>query len=153
MKNDGEIVLYQNENFFGIQVKISNDTVWLTLNQMSMLFERDKSVVSRHIKNVFKEKELDRSSVVAFFATTAVDGKVYQTEWFNLDVIISVGYRIKSKRGTQFRIWANSVLKEYLVYGNVVNRRIENLERRVLEQELKFDQLMQQNLPRQGIFF
>lgn len=97
MKNEGEMLLYQFEGFTQLEVKVIDETVWLTLNQMSVLFDRDKSVISRHIKKIFEEQELDRYSVVAFFATTASDGKVYKTEWFNLDVIISVGYRVKSK--------------------------------------------------------
>ena len=100
---------------------MSGETVWLTLDQMADLFQRDKSTISRHIKNIFREGELDRNSVVANFATTAADGKVYQVDYYNLDVIISVGYRVKSLRGTQFRIWANSVLKEYLLKGFAMN--------------------------------
>jgi hypothetical protein len=93
-----------------INVQLDNETVWLNLNQMVELFDRDKSVISRHISNVFKEKELQRDSVVAKNATTALDGKTYKVDYYNLDVIISVGYRIKSKRGTQFRIWANQIM-------------------------------------------
>src|SRR5690606_29976600 len=93
------------------------ETVWLSLAQMTELFARDKSVISRHIRNVFAEGELTRESVVAVFATTAADGKTYQVEHFNLDVIISVGYRVHSHRGTQFRIWATKQLREYLIKG------------------------------------
>jgi hypothetical protein len=106
-----------------IDVHLDNETVWLNLNQMVNLFERDKSVISRHISNIFKEKELHKEAVVAFFATTASDGKTYQVDYFNLDVIISVGYRVKSKRGTQFRIWANQIIKEYLIKGYSINER------------------------------
>ena len=123
MNTEGEIILYQSENSTQVEVRIEKETVWLTLNQMSELFERDKSVISRHIRNIFDENELDRNSVVAKNATTALDGKIYQVEYFNLDVIISVGYRVKSKRGTQFRIWANSILKDYLLKGYAVNKR------------------------------
>jgi hypothetical protein len=98
-----------------INVQLDEETVWLNLSQMVDLFERDKSVISRHINNVFKEKELDRNSVIAKNATTAADDKIYQVDYYNLDVIISVGYRIKSRRATQFRIWANKILKEYLI--------------------------------------
>lgn len=91
--------------------------VWLTLDQMSTLFQRDKSTISRHIKNIFNEGELERNSVVAKFATTASDGKTYQVDYYNLDVIISVGYRVKSLIGTQFRIWATERLKEYMIKG------------------------------------
>lgn len=106
MDNRGKIVIYQTKDGkTSIDVKLENETVWLTLSQITELFDRDKSVVSRHISNVFREGELDRNSVVAKNATTASDGKIYQVEYFNLDVIISVGYRVKSQRGTQFRIW------------------------------------------------
>ncbi len=104
-----------------LQVPIGHDTVWLTQAQMADLFQRDKSVISRHIKAIFDEGELDRDSVVAFFATTAADGKTYQVEYYNLDVIISVGYRVKSKRGTKFRIWATGQLRDYLVKGFTLN--------------------------------
>ena len=118
MDNHGEIVIYQTEDgLTKINVNMQNETVWLSLDQMADLFQRDKSTVSRHIKNIFEEGELNRDSVVAYFATTASDGKTYQVEYFNLDIIISVGYRVKSIRGTQFRIWANSVLKEYMLKG------------------------------------
>ncbi len=134
----GEIVIYQSsDGNISIDVQLENDTVWLNLNQMADLFGRDKSVISKHIKNVFEEKELNRDSVVAKNATTGPDGKTYQVEYFNLDVIISVGYRVKSERGTQFRIWANEVLKNYLLQGYVLN------EKRLKEQELQLDQLKQ----------
>ena len=100
-----------------LEVRLQDDTVWLSLTDMSNLFQRDKSVISRHIRNIFAEGELVRDSVIANFATTAADGKTYQVEHFNLDVIISVGYRVKSHRGTQFRIWATQRLREYLVKG------------------------------------
>lgn len=117
-----EIIMYQTEDgLTKIDVQMSGETVWLSLDQMADLFQRDKSTISRHIKNVFGEGELDRNSVVANFATTAADGKVYQVDYYNLDVIISVGYRVKSLRGTQFRKWANSVLKEYLLKGFAMN--------------------------------
>ncbi len=106
-----------------INVQLDNETVWLNLNQMVELFERDKSVISRHISNVFKEKELQRDSVVAKNATTAPDGKTYKVDYYNLDVIISVGYRIKSKRGTQFRIWANQIIKDFLIKGYSINEK------------------------------
>lgn len=151
---DTEIILYQSDNSIQLDVRVEAETVWLTLNQMSELFERDKSVISRHIKNVFKENELVESSVVAKNATTASDGKVYQVEYYNLDVIISVGYRVKSKRGTQFRIWANRVLKDYLLKGYAVNNRLEKLEHRVKATEDKIDFFVKMALPPvQGIFF
>ena len=112
---NSEIIIYQTEDGqTKIDVIMENETVWLSLDKMAELFQRDKSTVSRHIKNVFEEGELDNNSVVANFATTAADGKIYDVMYFNLDVIISVGYRVKSLRGTQFRRWANSVLKGYI---------------------------------------
>ena len=154
MKTEGEIILYQSENSTQVEVRIEKETVWLTLNQMSELFERDKSVISRHIRNIFDENELDRNSVVAKNATTALDGKIYQVEYFNLDVIISVGYRVKSKRGTQFRIWANSILKDYLLKGYAVHQRIDRLERKIHEHDEKFDMLIKSSIPpKEGIFY
>lgn len=151
---DNEIVLYQSDNSIQLDVRLEDETVWLTLSQMSLLFDRDKSVISRHIKNIFGELELIENSVVAKNATTASDGKVYLMDFYNLDVIISVGYRVKSKRGTQFRIWANSVLKDYLLKGYAVNQRIENLEKRVSETENKIELFVKTSLPPlQGIFF
>lgn len=111
-----------------IETTFDEDTVWLSLDQMAELFQRDKSTISKHIKNIFSEGELERESVVAKFATTAADGKTYQVDYYNLDVIISVGYRVKSKRGTQFRIWAANVLKEYMRKGFALDdERLKNL--------------------------
>lgn len=118
-----------------ISVRLENDSVWLSLAQITELFLRDKSVISRHISNIFREGELDRSSVVANYATTALDDKIYMVDYFNLDVIISVGYRIKSQRGTQFRIWANKVLKDYLIKGYSIN------EKRISQQNEQLKQL------------
>lgn len=120
--NNDQMLIYQSEDgSIKIDVRFEQDTVWLTQAQMCMLFGRDKSTISRHIKNVFEEGELDISSVVAEYATTATDGKVYQVDYYNLDVIISVGYRVKSQQGTQFRIWATQRLKEYIIKGFVLN--------------------------------
>ena len=117
MDNKGEVIIYQTEDGLSkFEVNLKNETVWLSIDQMAELFQRDKSTISRHIKNVFEEGELIRDSVVANFATTANDGKTYNVDFYNLDVIISVGYRVKSQRGTQFRIWANEyVHPTYLV--------------------------------------
>lgn len=153
MKTEGEIILYQSENSTQIEVRIENETVWLSLNQMSDLFERDKSVISRHIRNIFEEGELDRLSVVAKNATTAIDGKTYQIEFYSLDVIISVGYRVKSKRGTQFRIWANRILKQYLLNGHVVNQRFDRIEKKILEHDQKFDLLIKKHFHQTKEFF
>lgn len=117
-----EFLLYQTEDGqTKIEVKLEEETVWLSLNQMSQLFQRDKSVISRHIRNIFNEGELMEKAVVAYFATTAADGKTYDVAYYNLDVIISVGYRVKSLRGTQFRIWATQRLKEYIIKGFTMN--------------------------------
>ena len=119
---NSQIIMYQTEDgLTKIDVKLENETVWLNQLQMAELFQRDKSTISRHIKNIFDERELDKDSVVAKIATTASDGKLYDVEYYSLDVIISVGYRVKSLRGTQFRIWANRVLKEYLIKGFAMN--------------------------------
>ena len=122
--NYSQIEIYQLKNGkTEINVQLDKESVWLNLNQMVDLFDRDKSVISRHISNIFKENELEENSVVAKNATTGSDGKVYQVDYYNLDVIISVGYRIKSQRGTQFRIWANKILKDYLIKGFSINEK------------------------------
>ena len=118
MENKGEVVIYQTEDgLTKLEVNLQDDTVWLSIDQMAELFQRDRSVIGKHIRNIFKEGELVKDSVWAKFAYTASDGKDYNVDFYNLDVIISVGYRVKSQRGTQFRIWANSVLKEYIIKG------------------------------------
>lgn len=157
MKTEGEIILYQSEDSTQLEVRIENETVWLSLNQMSDLFGRDKSVISRHVKNIFEEGELDYMSTVAKNATVQNEGGkevLRQIEFYNLDVIISVGYRVKSKRGTQFRIWANSILKEYLMKGYVLNSRIDRIEKKIFEHDQKFDLLIKTSLPpNEGIFY
>ena len=117
MRNSSIIMYTTEDGLTKIETTFDEDTVWLSLEQMAELFQRDKSTISRHIKNIFEEGELQRNSVVANFATTASDGKTYQVDYYNLDVIISVGYRVKSHRGTQFRIWAMGILKEYMKKG------------------------------------
>lgn len=120
--NTGQILLYQTaDGEAKIEVKLTNDTVWLTLDQMAELFQRNKSTISRHIKNILESAELQADSVVAFFATTANDGKTYHVTYYNLDMIISVGYRVNSHRGVQFRMWATQILREYLVKGFAIN--------------------------------
>ena len=117
-----EIILYQTEDGrTRLEVKLEQETVWLSLNQLAELFQRDKSVISKHLKNVFGEGELVQNSVVANFATTAADGKTYQVDYYNLDAIISVGYRVKSAVATRFRIWATQKLREYIVKGFVLD--------------------------------
>lgn len=115
--NNHIVIFKTDDGKISVDARFSEETVWLTLDQMAELFVRDKSTVSRHVKNIFEEGELNRSSVVANYATTASDGKCYQVDYYNLDVIISVGYRVKSQRGTQFRIWATKRLNEYIRKG------------------------------------
>ena len=120
--NNDNMLIYQSEDGkIKIDVRFENETVWLSLDQMAILFGRDKSTISRHIKNIFEEGELQDTSVVANYATTAMDGKTYQVDYYNLDVIISVGYRVKSQQGTQFRIWATQRLREYIIKGFALN--------------------------------
>lgn len=134
----GEVILYKTpQNETELVVKLSKETVWLSLDQMATLFDRDKSVISRHIKNIFQEKELNSNSVVAKYATTAADGKTYHVDYYNLDVIISVGYRVKSQNGVRFRIWASKILKQYLIKGYAIN------EKRLLEVKNKLNDLKQ----------
>ena len=137
-----------------IQATFDQDTVWLSIDQMAELFQRDKSVIGKHVRSIFSEGELNKKSVWAKFAYTASDGKTYQVDYYNLDVIISVGYRVKSIRGTQFRIWALKVLKDYLLKGYAVNQRFERLEERVSQTEEKIDFFVRTSLPpAEGIFF
>lgn len=128
-QNNSEMMIYTTEDgLTKIETTFDGDTVWLSIDQMAELFQRDKSTISRHIKNIFAEDELKREAVVANFATTAADGKTYQVDYYNLDVIISVGYRVKSQRGVQFRIWATGILKEYMRKGFALDdERLKNL--------------------------
>lgn len=120
----GEIIIYQTEDGQAkLDVRLEQETIWLSLDQIAVLFGRDKSVISRHLNNVFKSQELLRDSVVAKNATTASDGKTYMVDYYNLDAIISVGYKVNSKRGTEFRIWATQVLKDHIVKGYTVNEK------------------------------
>jgi prophage antirepressor-like protein len=118
-----EVLIYEENGKIAVDVLLENETLWLSLNQITELFERDKSVISRHLKKIFIDGELDPLSVVANYATTGSDGKIYQVDHYNLDAIISVGYRVNSKRGTLFRQWANSVLKNYLLDGYALNQK------------------------------
>jgi len=128
-----EIIIYQNkDNQTQVEVRFEGETFWLSLNQVAQLFERDKSVISRHLKSIFQSGELEKNSVVAKNATTAADGKTYEVEYYNLDAILSVGYRVNSKRGTQFRQWATQRLNDYLVKGQAINqKRLEELGKMV----------------------
>ncbi len=121
-KNKKEIVIYQASNgAIELRGEIQKDTIWASLDQIAHVFGPDKSVISRHIKNIFKDEELDKNSVVTFFATTASNGKVYNVEYFNLDMIISVGYRVNSRQATNFRQWATKVLREHTIKGYTIN--------------------------------
>ena len=126
---NNEIVIYQpDEKSSRLEVRLENETVWLTQTQMSELFQTSKNNITLHIGNIFKEKELTENSVCKDSLLTAADGKRYKTKYYNLDVIISVGYRVKSNRVTQFRIWANKVLKDYLLKGHAINQRFERID-------------------------
>ena len=157
MKNHGEIILYHSDNSIQLEVRIEEDTVWLTQAQMAELFQTTKQNVSLHINNIFKENELTKDSTVKEYLTVQQEGlRVIKrkVEYFNLDVIISVGYRVKSLRGTQFRIWANNVLKEYLLKGYALHHRIDRIEKKIVEHDQKFDLLIKTSLPPlEGIFY
>ena len=135
--DESQIVLYQPDESISLHVKIDGafKTVWLSIDQMAELFGRDRSVIGKHVRTIFKEGELQKDSVWAKFAYTASDGKTYQVDYYNLDVIISVGYRVKSIQGTKFRIWATSILRQYLLQGYSVNRHLialqENMDKRM----------------------
>ena len=159
-----EIVLYQPNETIQLEVRLQNETVWLNLNQLSMLFDRDKSVISRHIRDIYNEQELQRDATVAKYATVQTEGNrdiVRQIDYYNLDVIISVGYRVKSQRGVKFRQWASRILKEYLLRGYVFNQRLERIEHQIdkqnailAEHEDKIGFFVRTSLPPvEGIFF
>ena len=130
-----EIVLYQPNDQLSIEVKLENETVWLTQQQMAMLFNTSRNNITLHIGNIFKEGELDKDSVCKESLLTAADGKVYKTNFYNLDVIISVGYRVKSIVGTKFRQWANKVIKDYMLKGYAVNQRLLKIENQLASQQ------------------
>ena len=135
----GEIVMYQPDETIRLEVRVENETVWLTQQQMAELFLSTKQNVSLHINNIFREEELEEISVVKESLTTAKDGKKYKTKFYNLDVIISVGYRVKSKRGTLFRQWANRILKEYIIRGYAINEQLRSLEQKMDTRFLDYD--------------
>lgn len=153
-----EIIIYHTEDqSVRFEVRLEDETVWLTQSQMAELFSSSKQNISLHINNIFKEKELNRSSTVKEYLTVKVEGNRMvkrKMAIYSLDVIISVGYRVKSLRGTQFRIWANRVIKDYLWRGYAVTNRIDRIEKKLIEHEQKFDLIIEGNLtPDQGIFF
>ncbi|WP_449039094.1 virulence RhuM family protein [Parabacteroides goldsteinii] len=137
MKNNGEIIFYHPEESLELEVRLEDETVWLNRQQLSELFNRDIKTIGKHINNALKE-ELKDLPVVANFATTARDGKTYKMEFYNLDMILSIGYRVKSQSGIRFRIWANNVLKDYLLKGYAINQRIENIEAKLFEHDQKY---------------
>jgi hypothetical protein len=154
----GEIIIYRETDHadFQIDVRVQDETVWLNRLQMTQLFGRDVKTIGKHINNALNE-ELQGLSVVAKFATTASDGKTYSVEYYNLDVIISVGYRVKSKRGVQFRRWANKILKEYLLKGQISRHRLEKVENEVADLKKKITeisfQIRTELPPKQGVLF
>ena len=160
MQQTGEIILYQPDENVQLEVRLEEETVWLNRQQMAMLFDRDVKTIGKHINNALVE-ELQGLPVVAKFATTAADGKIYQTEHYNLDMILSIGYRVKSQRGIQFRQWANKVLKDYLLKGYAINQRLlkienqlENQQALLAEHSEKIDFFVRTSLPPvEGIFF
>ncbi len=161
---DNEIILYQPDSTIKLEVRLENETVWLNRQQIATLFDRDVKTIGKHIANALKE-ELEDCSVVAKFATTASDGKTYQVEYYNIEMVTSVGYRVKSKRGIQFRAWANKVLKDYLLKGYSINQRLMNMESRIdhrlsehdcqiKELSNRMDFFVRTSMPpREGIFF
>ncbi len=153
--NAAEIVIYRGDETAELQleVRVEEDTVWLNRQQMAELFSRDVKTIGKHINNALKE-ELKSMPVIAKFATTASDGKTYQVEHYSLDMILSVGYRVKSQRGVQFRRWANEILKEFLLKGYAIQPRVERIEKKLLEHDQKFDLLIHSNIqPAEGIFY
>ena len=161
MQPTGEIILYQPDENVQLEVRMEDETVWLTQAQMSLLFETSRNNITLHIGNIFKEGELIEDSVCKESLLTASDGKSYKTKIYNLDVIISVGYRVKSRRGTQFRIWANKVLKDYLLKGYALNQRLLRIENQLESQQAlltehseKIDLFIRTSIPPlEGIFY
>lgn len=139
MEQQGEIILYQPDELVRMEVRIEDETVWLTQAQIAELFETKRQAITKHLKNIFQSGELNENSVCSILELTASDGKSYKTKTYNLDAIISVGYRVNSKNATLFRRWASQVLKDYLLKGHVINQRISNLEQRVDAKFLSYD--------------
>ena len=139
-----EIVLYQPNDQFQLEVQLKDDTVWLTQPQIAALFGVQRPAVTKHLRNIFQESELDPNSVSSILEHTAADGKVYSTQFYNLDAILSVGYRVNSKNATLFRRWANQVLKEYLLRGYAVNQRLLNIENQLVSQQKQLAQHQEQ---------
>jgi len=156
--NNNEILIYKsNELTTSIEVKLEDETIWLTQVQIVRLFDSSKANISEHIKHIFQTGELQKASTVRKIRTVRVEGNREVSRFlthFNLDMIISIGYRVNSIRGTQFRIWANKIIKEYLLKGHVINFRVDKIERKLIEYDQKFDLLIRTNLPpNEGIFY
>jgi hypothetical protein len=155
--NKGEVAIYQPDSSVHLEVRMENETVWLTQAQMVYLFDSSKANISEHIKHIYETQELEQYSSVRSFRTVRIEGKreVYRNlDYYNLDMIIAVGYRVNTKRGTQFRQWATRVLKDYLLKGYAINQRFEHLEYRMFENEKKIDFFVKTALPPvEGIFF
>lgn len=155
-KQEGEIILYQPDGTLKLEVRLEDETVWLNRQQLAILFDRDVKTIGKHIGNALKE-ELANLATVAKFATVQKEGErnvIRQIEYYNLDMILSVGYRVKSQRGIEFRRWANQVLKEYLLKGYSINRRIEQLEKTVARHDERIEFFVRTSLPPvEGIFF
>ena len=154
-QSEKSVIIYRSEDgTIQLEVQLYDETVWLTQHQMTILFETTKQNVSLHVNNAFKEGELERNAVVKDFLTTASDGKNYHVLYYNLDAIISVGYRVKSQRGTDFRKWAMQVIKNHILHDYAVNQRFERLEQRVSKTEEKIDFFVKTSLPPvEGIFY
>ena len=155
MNNKGEIILYQSEDLTQLEVRIEDETVWLTQQQIAELFGTKRPAITKHLKKIFDSKELNENTTSSILEHMGNDDKrLYQTKYYNLDVVLSVGYRVNTRNATQFRIWANNILKEYLLKGYVVNHRIERIEKKILEHDQKFDMLIKTSLPpHEGIFY
>lgn len=164
-KQENEIIIYQPDETLKLEVRLENETVWLTQQQIADLFGTKRPAITKHLANIFKSRELDENSVRSILEHTAADGKIYKTQFYNLDAILSVGYRVNSRNATIFRQWANKVLKDYLLRGYSVNQRLmemsDRLDRRLLEQDGKIaairrdvDFFVKTALPpKEGIFF
>ena len=142
-----EIILYQPNEMVSLEVRLDEETVWLTQQQIAELFGVNQPAISKHLRNIFNEGELQEKSVYSILEYTAKDGKKYKTHFYNLDAILSVGYRVNSRNATLFRQWANKVLKEYLLRGYSINQRFERLEQRVTQTENKIDFFVRTSLP------
>ncbi len=151
---ENEIVLYQPNDTIHLEVRMANESVWLTQSQIALLFGVKQPAVSKHLNNIFNSGELDEDSVYSILEYTAADGKIYKTKFYNLDAILSVGYRVNSFNATMFRKWANTVLKDYLLKGYSINQRFERLEQRISKTEEKIDFFVRTALPPvEGVFF